>query len=111
MNYPLDQFQYNWHELSERSHRQWLKFYRQVMKRLKRLSRDPLLKALARANLAVQRGLIIVMRALHRLEKTYLFRGLQSTMATVTLAVHQDGLKLTGLLTILGYLSWYLTIS
>ncbi len=80
--------------------------YRKLMKRLKVMTKKPLVKTLFKFNAALERVLKITMRCAHRIEKTSLFRLSGWCANALILSVRKDGLKFTILLTSFGYAAW-----
>ncbi|NCP67206.1 hypothetical protein GW756_02925 [bacterium] len=80
--------------------------YTKLMKKVKAIAKKPLVKLLFKVNEGLEKGLKKIMQALHFIEKTSFFRlsGLLTSLLVKT--VKQDGLKLTILLTSLGYTAW-----
>lgn len=80
--------------------------YRRLMKRLKNIMKKPLVKAVLKFNNGIERGLKIMMRCLHGIEKTRFYRALSWFANALLVSVRKDGLKFTILLTSLGYSAW-----
>lgn len=82
------------------------KAYKGLMKRLKKASKEPLVKATLKINAKAEALLSVIMRSLHFVEKTRAFKALTHLSVIVVESVKRDGLKLTTLLTMLGYVGW-----
>ena len=92
--------------IASRCQRTQARLYRKLMKRLKAITKKPLVKALFKLKPALERSLKVIMCCLHRIEKTYVFRLSAWFAHALVLSVRKDGLKFTILLTSLSYVAW-----
>jgi hypothetical protein len=80
--------------------------YRQLMKKVKAMTKKPLVKGLFKFNQALEKSLKKMMKGLHRIEKTALFKFSGICANALIRTVKNDGLTFTILLTSLGYTAW-----
>jgi hypothetical protein len=81
-------------------------FYRRLMKKVKKVTKKPLVKIFFKLNAALEKSLKKIMRALHLIENTALFKLTALCAIVLVKTVRQDGLKFTVLITSLGYTAW-----
>lgn len=80
--------------------------YRKLMNKVNSVAKKPLIKALFKINISLEKALKKIMQALHLIENTVLFKFSLWMILKVVEIVKKDGLKFTVLLTSLSYGIW-----